>query len=420
MATQYVYVALWQSGDFEPAGIIAYDKEVGISGFQYLNNYHGHPIDPINLNYQKTGTRMFKVDNAVNRQLLHRVFQDQLPGAWGMNMLMAENPALKSMTAAERLSWFGERTVGGLSCRVGGKIKGEHPNTGLHRLNEIKNESVALFTKRIASITDKKMWWGLTSHGGARPKTAYVDDQGDHWIAKFNVDFDGFNSARVEHALSVMAKSAGINAAETKVLTLPDGEDVFLTKRFDRTSALQGGQPVDIFRAHQVSLFAMMDEARIVSPDQADYTDMMRVVRAASTKPTEDGQRLFGQMLYNVAVNNTDDHARNFVMVLKDQGYELSPMFDVTPNIYAYPHASSICGQPNSNLDQASVLSLAGKMGINKDAAEAIRQDVTNAVMNWEEVAHVEGVSDADIALLKKRMYGAKYEDPDSKPIFKI
>ncbi|PPC84388.1 MAG: hypothetical protein CTY35_01920 [Methylotenera sp.] len=400
-----IYVGLWVKGEFVPAGIIAYNKSTGISGFKYLEGYDGPPIDPINLNYQKSGSRIFRVDPRFNQQMLHRVFQDQLPGAWGMSVLMAEHPELKTMSAAERLSWFGTRTVGGMNCRVFGEDKLEHPNSGMARLTEIRAKSVDLFHKKIATIIDKRAWWGLCSHGGARPKTSFVDEDGQHWLVKFNVDFDGYNGARIEHALAVMAKVAGIPSVETKVVTLLDGEEVLFVKRFDRSPGLINHQPAEV-RQHQISLFSLLNEAKFQSQDQSDYTDLIQVVRQASSSPDEDSEQLFTQMLYNIGVNNTDDHAKNFSMLLTDDGYRLSPMYDVTPNTDPYPHAASLCGLARADLSESMVQFFAKKMGIEQQIAMEIRANVVAALGQWVEIAHSCGVSESDIALVQKRMYG--------------
>ena len=71
-----------------------------------------------------------------------------------------------------------------------------------------------------------------TSMGGARPKAVVEDDAG-LWIAKFNVETDRWNSARVEHAMLLLARSCGLTTAESRVIEVA-GRDVLLVKRFDR------------------------------------------------------------------------------------------------------------------------------------------------------------------------------------------
>lgn len=391
-----VYIAVYQKGEYVPAGIVAYDKEAGIFGFQYLPSYDGPPLDPVNLNYKKTGQRMFKGNPASNPQLLHRVFQDFLPGQWGMSALMSEHPEIKGMTDAEKLTWFGARTVGGLASRIANS-RDENPVNGYEKLSQIRRESVDFFNKKIAQIPDIREKWGICSHGGARPKAAFVDNDGNHWIAKFNVDLDGFNNARIEHAMSRLAAEAGIETPATAVVKLPDGEEIFMSARYDRGT--ENGQE---FRHHQISMFAMMDETRVRLANEADYTDVVRILKDHSANPEQDIRKLFAQMIFNVATNNTDDHARNFAMVLTDEGYRLSPAFDLTPNIHPYPHAMSVDKLPRPSLDDACIKKLATAFGIPEFEGIAIRTRVTNAVANWRNSFARNGVSEKDIEYISR------------------
>ena len=78
----------------------------------------------------------------------------------------------------------------------------------------------------------EKLMLLCTSMGGARPK-AVVEDADGLWLAKFNKPGDRWNNARVEHAMLVLARKAGITAADSKLTSVGD-RDVLLVKRFDR------------------------------------------------------------------------------------------------------------------------------------------------------------------------------------------
>ncbi len=55
------------------------------------------------------------------------------------------------------------------------------------------------------------------------------------------------------------------------------------------------------------------------------------VIRHVSTQPGQDLQRLYRQMVFNVMLGNTDDHLKNFIMLHNDEGWRLSPAFDLVP-----------------------------------------------------------------------------------------
>src|SRR3546814_1376118 len=77
-----------------------------------------------------------------------------------------------------------------------------------------------------------------TSMGGTRPK-AVVQDDHTPWIAKFGRQDDRWNHPRVEHALLLLARECGIDAADSRVETI-GGRDVLLVRRFDREWAETG------------------------------------------------------------------------------------------------------------------------------------------------------------------------------------
>lgn len=388
---QSIYVAVWTKNAFHPAGMIVFDKSTRISGFKYLQNYDGPPLDPINLDYKKAGTRVFQVDSRYNVEMMHRVFEEGLPGRWGMDVMTASHPELKKMTSAEKMHWFGNRTVGGISFRIADTQTGENPSKGLDLLEKIRKDSVEFYMRQLPSIKDNL--WGICSHGGMRPKTSFVDEEGGQWLVKFNTPVDGYDSGVVEHGFAVMAKDCDIDVVETKIVSLGKGDNALFVRRFDREAAT---------RAHQISMFAMMNETKIRQPNEADYQDVVDIVRKASCRPVEDTKELYRRMLYNVATNNTDDHAKNFAMILTDEGYRLSPSYDVNPNPHPYPHAMSICGQANPVLNEKSAMEFADKFGVHRFDAMEILDKTLTVTRDWQRRLSAVGVQPQDIDFLKR------------------
>ena len=71
--------------------------------------------------------------------------------------------------------------------------------------------------------------------GGARPK-ACVQSGGQLYLAKFPSINDDINVSRWEHFAHQLAKECGISVAETKVIKAGNGQDILLSKRFDRNN----------------------------------------------------------------------------------------------------------------------------------------------------------------------------------------
>jgi len=55
-------------------------------------------------------------------------------------------------------------------------------------------------------------------------------------------------------------------------------------------------------------------------------------------------RELFRRMVFNILLDNTDDHERNHVLLVNDaQTYELSPAFDVLPSARRYSSTRCRC-----------------------------------------------------------------------------
>lgn len=404
MTLNKILVAVWRNGYYEPVGFIYFNKQNGLGGFQYLQNYNGAPLDPIHLNYNvhpknPNGNRNFIVKIESNPSLLHRVFQNFLPAKWGGSVMAADYPEMTVMCGAEKLYFIGSRTVGGLSTKV---VDGsERPkanekpylfeggDNSLKNLSKLMQTSIDFFKKEIPLIDIPNARWGLTSHGGARPKVSMIDGAGRNWIVKFDMPFDDVEGSTVEHALTVLARSAGINAPETKVIVGSEGKKMFAIERYD----IDGNG-----RYFQTSMFSLMSQ-NISSIIDGDYKNMFDVLDAASSDPSSDKKELFRRMLFNVAVNNIDDHLENFSMILKDDKWQLSPCYDITLDPQGRNHLTSIFGMHEIDLNNKSLISnIASKVGISAADALNILGDVVDAVADWQTVFERCGVCEADIA----------------------
>ena len=58
---------------------------------------------------------------------------------------------------------------------------------------------------------------------------------------------------------------------------------------------------------------------------------------------------MFRQMVFNVLIQNKDDHAKNFSFICQDGQWRLAPAYDLLPNIEGYhgQHATSVMGNGN-------------------------------------------------------------------------
>lgn len=63
------------------------------------------------------------------------------------------------------------------------------------------------------------------------------------------------------------------------------------------------------------------------------YPQMLDVLREPGQNPRNVGRQLFERVVFNIAIGNNDDHARNHAAFWDGQSLELTPAFDLTPQI---------------------------------------------------------------------------------------
>ena len=101
-----------------------------------------------------------------------------------------------------------------------------------------------------------------------------------------------------------------------------------------------------------------------------------------------------------MAVGNKDDHLRNHGFVLSASGWQLSPAFDINPNIDKAEHVLNIDDCDNRpSMD--TVLTTADMYELTPSKAEQIIEDVIDVVKDWRLVAKKVGVSKAEIELMQ-------------------
>lgn len=238
-----------------------------------------------------------------------------------------------------------------------------------------------------------------TSMGGARPK-AVVEDNDGLWIAKFNRPDDRWNNARVEHAMLVLARTCGIQSAESKVTSIGD-RDVLLVKRFDREKTRNG-----YLRTRMISgLTALRTEDTHQHRGRWSYVLLAEELRRICSDPQHDAAELFRRMCFNALISNIDDHPRNHAFIAKDHDWKLSPAYDLTPSIpvsLERRYLALSCGDLGQYAHAENLLSQSPRFYLDREAAQAIITDMENRIRGtWHETARREGVTEQDCERIK-------------------
>ncbi len=242
------------------------------------------------------------------------------------------------------------------------------------------NEPVPEAQKRLISP-------GVTL-GGARPK-ALIDIAGEQWVVKFS-DGEPADTPLVEHASMLLAQQANIRVAQTRAVRLTHGHAVAI-KRFDR----ERGSRLHCLSA-SVALRAAAE--RFGYPELAQLLRRRGVVEQDQNE--QDMHELFRRMVFNILIDNTDDHEKNHALTATDaQQYRLSPAYDVLPSGQALGFQQMRVGEDEADSTLVNALSMAPMFALKKDAAIQQVREVVDVVNGWQKHYQTCGVTRGDIDL---------------------
>ena len=377
------------SGDVVAAGELVVDDQDARGALQgrfrylpgYLESPQAFPLEPLHLSLS---TEIFDADRP--RAGVHGVFEDSLPDDWGRRLLVRRYRLGRSeQRIPQLLRLVANQGLGALSYVVQGRP--DLKTTGVHCRHLRELAELAEKFEQDGAMGDDELsllFQAGSSPGGVRPK-ALVEDESGAYLAKLASVRDHLDVVSLEAAAMELARRAGIETAESKLLPL-GARRCLLVKRFDLNPA--GG------RNHLVSMQSLL---KVDDWYNLGYRDLAEVIKHVSAHPGQDLCRLFRQMVFNVMIGNTDDHLKNFLMLHDDQGWRLSPAFDLVPNIgFNQEHVLRI-GLDNRPPDHETLVKEAKYFGIKRrpQAVQVIRE-VHSAVSEWPTVFSTHGVPAKD------------------------
>lgn len=229
------------------------------------------------------------------------------------------------------------------------------------------------------------VWRQGSSLGGARPKANVIEDN-ELWIAKIPSGKDTYDVALWEYFALTLARKAGVRTANSKVVRIgPTPYHTLLSKRFDRAGERR------IQFASSLTLTGLRDG------DNADsskgYIDIAEAMAGSIgvTSLEENLEQLYRRIAYNIIIGNHDDHFRNHGFLLRKNGWELSPAYDINPTNML---TQSLMVSPHSNQSSLKeLLDASGYYLIEKDKAAQIIAEVCSAVRGWREHASNVGIN---------------------------
>ena len=322
---------------------------------------------------------------------------DARPDRWGERVIRKFEPSPR-LSLLEFLLFAGDDRYGALGVGLRADAyqpwrSGPLPTLGsLQEMAEVVRKVLA--NEAVLELQRRLVMPGA-SLGGVRPKSLITID-GKPWLVKFSEGED-FDMPLVEHAAMELARSCGVDAAATRALQVGAGHAVAV-RRFDRAGKA---------RLHAVSAHVALRAAG----EEFGYPQLSQLLRrvAPAGEIRSQQAQLFRRMVFNILIDNTDDHEKNHALLRQADGhYRLSPAFDVVPSAQGLGYQAMVVGDQASESTLVNALSQARQFGLKPDAARAIISEIAAKVGGWKDEFAAKGVAAADIDLLAQYIDGDK------------
>ena len=228
-----------------------------------------------------------------------------------------------------------------------------------------------------------------TSLGGMRPKCTVIDDDGALSIGKFPSIADERAVTKGEVLALTLAKNAGINAAEARIVE-SEGLPVALIRRFDRRG---DGQ-----RLMYISAATMLG-VEPTEPEEHSYTEIVDAIRVHGADAQADIEELWRRIAFSILITNVDDHLRNHGFLHEDREFwRLSPAFDINPSPERVRELKTWISEdagPEMTID--ALISVIAYFRITNARAKEILSEVVHAVDNWRMTGQSIGMSEEEL-----------------------
>ncbi len=341
-------------------------------------------------------------------------FSDALPDRWGRMLLNRREQiqALEEKRPVRRLSSFDYLVGIDDFSRMGGfRFKqsqdGEFMNCEkalrIPPLTDIRALVAASMeiekSEELNELPEKKWLLQLvqpgTSLGGARPKAGVLDASGNLCVAKFPSRNDDYDVGLWEHLCHLLAKEAGVVAAETSIIETGGQYHTLLSKRFDRTE--------DGRRKHFASAMTLLGLSDGSDAKTGNgYLDIVDFILQHCCDVDDNLRQLYRRVAFNISIGNSDDHFRNHGFLLTPRGWTLSPAYDMNPTLNEYQ--ALLINSTTNRADLQVLFDSSEEYMIGKEEAKRIIDEVKGCMNGWKAAAIRLGIAKREMDVFEGRI----------------
>jgi serine/threonine-protein kinase HipA len=296
----------------------------GLWGFQYTAEWLANPLSfPLSPQLPLTAEPL--LDGASKRPV--QWYFDNLLPEEGQRVLLAGDAKLDAADAFGLLAWYGAESAGSVTL-----LPPEAAPQMAEPLHPLPDDALEA---RIRQLPKAPLTHAAIKHmslAGAQHKLAVILQDGalfepagatasTHILKPDHPDEDYPHSVINEWFVMRLAQRLGLDVPGVYRRYVPS--PVYLIDRFDRISNDQGWQ-----RRHLIDACQLLGLDRSFKYSQGSMENLAALANACRS-PAVARTRLFGWLVFNVLVGNSDAHLKNLSFLVSHEGIQLAPFYDL-------------------------------------------------------------------------------------------
>lgn len=253
-------------------------------------------------------------------------FDNLLPEE-GQRLLLAGDARLDAADAFGLLAWYGAESAGSVTL-----LPPDAAPQSAEPLRPLADEALQARIRQLPRAPLTQAAIKRMSLAGAQHKLAVVLQDGalfepagatpsTHILKPDHPDEDYPHSVINEWFVMRLAKRLGLDVPDVHRRYVPS--PVYLINRFDRTPGSHGWQ-----RRHVIDACQLLGLDRSFKYSQGSLQNLA-VLANACRSPAVARPRLFGWLVFNVLVGNSDAHLKNLSFLVSHEGVQLAPFYDL-------------------------------------------------------------------------------------------
>ena len=296
----------------------------GLWSFQYAAGWLGNP-QRFALSPHIPLSEQTLLDGASQRPV--QWYFDNLLPEEDQRVLLAKDARLDAADAFGLLAWYGAESAGSLTL-----LPPEAAPQTTEPLRPLPDDALQARIRQLPRAPLTHAAVKRMSLAGAQHKLAVVLQDGalfepagatpsTHILKPDHPDADYPHSVINEWFVMRLARRLGLDVPEVHRRYVPS--PVYLIDRFDRVAGAQGWQ-----RRHAIDACQLLGLDRSFKYTQGSM-DSLAALANACRSPAVARSRLFGWLVFNVLVGNSDAHLKNLSFLVSHEGVQLAPFYDL-------------------------------------------------------------------------------------------